>query len=209
MRLTAVLLATLTSTALYAADLTGNYTVKGNNPDGKGYQGTLTIAKSGAAYALTWTSGSVSTGVGVAIGNALAVAVGDGCAIVGYQISAEGGLDGRWSGPTGGAIGSEKATPGVGTTKGLIGDYVVNGSNPDGKPYKGGLIIAEPDGVLRFSWRTGTNFEGYGVQKDGYAAATWGPGACGVVLYRVGADGNLNGIWRYPGTGIGTEMVTR
>lgn len=209
MRLIAVLLATLTASSLFAADLSGSYVVNGNNPDGKGYKGTLTIAKAGAAYGLTWNSGSISMGVGVTVGDALAVAVGDGCAIAGYQINAEGGLDGRWSVPGGGAVGSEKATPGVGTTRGLVGDYVVSGNNPDGKPYKGGLIVAVTDGVLRFSWRTGSNFEGYGVEKDGHAAVTWGPGACGVVLYRVGKDGILNGIWRYPGTGIGTESATR
>lgn len=209
MRLIAALLTTLTASSLFAADLSGSYAVNGNNPDGKGYKGTLAIAKAGAAYGLTWNSGGISKGVGVVVGDALAVAVGDGCAIAGYQISAEGGLDGRWTGPQGGVVGSEKATPGVGTTRGLVGDYVVSGNNPDGKPYKGALIVTRTDDILRFSWRTGTNFEGYGVDKDGHVAVTWGPGACGVVLYRIDKGGSLDGIWRYPGTGIGTETATR
>lgn len=209
MRLIAFLLAALTSTSMVAADLSGNYTVKGSNPGGQGYQGTLTITRAGSAYGLTWNSGGVSTGVGLAIGDALAVAVGEGCAIAGYRISAEGGLDGQWTGPKGGVVGKEKATPGVGTTKGLAGDYVVNGSNPDGKPYKGGLSVAKTDGVLRFSWRTGSNAEGFGIEKDGYAAVAWGAPTCGVVLYRLGKDGNLGGVWRYPGTVEGSETATR
>ena len=209
MRLVATLLAALTSTSIFAADLAGTYTVKGGNPDGKGYQGSLVIAKAGAAYGLTWNSGGIATGVGLVVGDALAVAVGEGCAVAGYRISAEGGLDGLWTGPQGGVVGKETATPGVGTTKGLAGDYVVNGSNPDGKPYKGGLSIAKTDGVVRFSWRTGSNAEGFGIEKDGYAAVAWGNGPCGVVLYRVGKDGGLDGIWRYPGTVEGSETATR
>ncbi len=209
MRLLALAIAVATSTSTLAADLAGNYAVTGSNPGGAGYQGTLVIAKSGSAYSLTWNSGGITTGVGLVIGDSLAVAVGEGCAVAGYKISPEGGLDGAWTGPKGGAVGTEKGTPGVGTTKGLVGDYVVNGINPDGKPYKGGLAIAAVEGVLRFSWRTGSNFEGYGIEKDGRIAAVWGTPNCGVVLYRIGADGTLAGSWQYPGTGIGNETATR
>lgn len=210
MRMTALVLATLTSTSVLAADLSGKYIVEGSNPGGAGgYKGTLTIAKAGDAYALTWDSGGISTGIGVVMGDSLAVAVGAGCAVAGYRMRAEGGLDGTWTGPNGGTVASEQAAPGVGTTKGLIGDYVVNGTNPDGKPYKGALNFAMKGDVLRLSWRTGTNFEGLGIEQEGRVASAWGAPECGVVLYRITADGVLTGIWRYPNTGIGNETAKR
>jgi hypothetical protein len=209
MRLLVLALTVLTSTSALAADLSGKYSVKGNNPGGSGYNGTLTLVRKGDAYALSWESGGISTGIGVAFGDALAVAVGDGCAVAGYQVNAEGGLDGKWTGPQGGAVASEQAVPGIGTTKGLAGDYVVKGSNADGKPYKGGLGIVVDDPVLRFSWRTGSNFEGYGIQLENRIAAVWGNPGCGVVLYRVTADGILSGIWKYPDSAIGNETATR
>ena len=210
MQILALALATLASTSVFAADLSGNYIVEGSNPGGAGgYKGTLTIAKAGDAYALTWNAGGTSKGVGVVIGDSLAVAVGAGCAVAGYQTRAEGGLDGAWTGPNGGTVASEQAAPGVGTTKGLLGDYVVNGTNPDGKPYKGGLIVAMKDDMLRLSWRTGSNFEGLGIEQEGRVAAAWGAPECGVVLYRITTDGVLTGIWRYPNTGIGNETAKR
>ncbi len=209
MRLLALAFTVLTSTSMFAADLSGKYSVKGSNPGGSAYTGSLTLVRNGESYALTWDSGGISTGIGIAVGDALAVAVGDGCAVAGYQVNAEGGLDGKWIGPQGGVVASEQAVPGVGTTQGLAGDYVVKGTNPDGKPYKGGLGIVVNEGVLRFSWRTGSNFEGYGIQQEGRIAAVWGNAGCGVVLYRVTADGVLSGIWKYPDSTIGNETATR
>lgn len=210
MRLTTLVLATMASTSVLAADLSGKYLVEGSNPGGAGgYKGTLDVTKAGDAYALTWNAGGISKGVGVVIGDSLAVAVGAGCSVAGYRTRAEGGLDCAWTGPNGGTVASEQAAPGVGTTKGLIGDYVVNGTNPDGKPYKGGLSLAMKEGMLRLSWRTGTNFEGFGIEQEGRVAAAWGAPDCGVVLYRITTDGVLSGIWRYPTSAIGNETAKR
>ena len=186
-----------------------DYVVNGSNPGGAPYKGSLNIMSVGEIHRLTWQAGGTSTGLGVRIGSALAVAVGgDECAIVGYQINAEGGLEGTWATPkfpsAGKQVGSERAIPGVGTTQGLAGDYVVSGANPDGKPYKGGLSVFKEADHWRFSWRTGTNFEGYGIERDGYVAVAWGAPSCGVVLYREDAKGNLDGVWKYRGTAAGT-----
>jgi len=37
----------------------------------------------------------------------------------------------------------------------------------------------------------------------------WGAATCGVVLYDVDANGNLDGIWKYRDTAEGTETARR
>ena len=193
-----------------AAPATQTFSVVGSNPGGEPYKGSLTMSTVGAISRMTWQVGSTSSGLGVRFGDTLAVAVGgDECAVVGYRINAEGGLSGIWASPNDRVAGTEQATPGVGTTRGLAGDYVVNGSNPDGKPYRGALSIFKEVDHWRFSWRTGSNFEGYGIEKDGRIAVAWGAPSCGVVLYQVDANGNLDGIWKYRGTAEGIESARR
>jgi hypothetical protein len=213
MRLVLVLslLTAIASASAYAGNQT-RYGVEGDNPGGGGYRGTLTITTTGDIHRLVWETGSTSTGLGVRLGDALAVAVGgDECAVVAYRVNAEGGLEGVWATPkapaVGKQLGSETAVPGVGTTQGLAGDYVVSGSNPDGKPYKGGLTVFKEADHWRFSWRTLSNFEGYGIERSGRIAVAWGAPTCGVVLYRVDAKGNLDGLWKYLGGAIGAERA--
>lgn len=193
-----------------AADLAGNYRVDGRNPNGTKYRGELRIRPAGDAYLLHWEAGGSSSGVGVRMGDMLAVAIGGAeCAVVGYKIAGEGGLEGLWAGPQGGAVGSESAAPGVGTTRGLAGDYVVNGRNQDGGRYKGALSVFPEDDHWRFSWRTGSNYEGYGIEDRGRIAVSWGAPTCGVVLYQIRGNGNLDGIWKYRGTAAGSEIASR
>jgi hypothetical protein len=58
----------------------GNHTVKGLNPDGTSYEGSLTITKTGETYELQWEIlGRSIKGVGIKVGNALfATSVYDG-----------------------------------------------------------------------------------------------------------------------------------
>lgn len=201
----------LSLSPLCAADLAGTYAVNGKNPNGTAYKGSLTISKAGNAWKVDWKTGSESSGMGVEMGDMLAVAVGGAeCAPVAYRVSPEGGLTGVWTMPGGGMVGSERATPGVDTTQGLAGDYVVNGKNMlDGSAYKGGLSIFKESDHWRFSWRTGTNYEGYGIESDGRIAVSFGAATCGVVLYRIQPDGSLKGLWKYRGTAGGTEDAVR
>jgi len=193
-----------------AAPANQTLNVVGSNPGGGPYKGSLSINTVGNVSRMTWQVGSTSTGLGVWLGDTLAVAVGgDECAVVGYEINPEGGLDGIWAAPGATAAGREQATPGVGTTRGLAGDYVINGTNPEGERYRGALSVFKEADHWRFSWRTGTNFEGYGIERNGRIAVAWGAATCGVVLYDVDANGNLDGIWKYRDTAEGTETARR
>lgn len=209
MRACAFTLSILCAASAPAAELAGNYQIEGKNPGGAPYSGKLAIKRAGGAYKLTWTTGTESVGVGIVVGDMLAAAIGIECSLAAYRTAPEGGLIGSWTWPTGGASGSEKAAPGVGTTQGIVGDYVVNGTNPNGRPYKGGLSVARKDDWLQFSWRTGTNFEGWGMDRSGRVAVTWGQPGCGVALYKIGADGTLTGTWRLPGGKTGSETAKR
>ena len=210
MRSRLLLALALFTAPLCAADLAGTYSVNGKNPNGTAYKGSLTIAQAGSAWKLNWKTGSESSGIGVELGDVLAVAVGGAqCAPVAYQVAPEGGLVGVWTLPAGGTLASEQATPGVGTTQGIAGDYVVNGNNLDGSPYKGALSVHKESDHWRFSWRTGTNSEGYGIENDGRIGVSVGAPTCGVVLYRIGTDGSLKGNWKYRGTAGGTEDAAR
>jgi hypothetical protein len=87
-----------------AADLEGTYDCTGDNPDGKSYNGTVTIAKDGDTYKITWDiAGSTHVGVAVVENDRLcsswAVAAKDGKVYMGvvvYKIE-KGKLAGRWA----------------------------------------------------------------------------------------------------------------
>lgn len=91
----------------------------------------------------------------------------------------------------------------------LIGSYRIEGRNPDGSGYRGALSVFREDGHWRFSWRTGTNVEGYGIEREGRVAVSWGAPTCGVVLYEIGPRGRLDGIWKYRGGGPRSEIASK
>jgi hypothetical protein len=205
-----LLAALVTQDRANASGLAANYRIEGANPDGTPYGGTVQVAARGAAWQFTWRTGSESGGIAVASGDAVAVAVGGAqCAVVLYRVGADGALQGTWVPPEGGALGNETATPGRDKAAGLAGDYLVAGSNTNGTPYKGALGVFEEGEHWRLSWRTGTNYEGYGLLRDGWLGVSWGSPDCGVVLYTRTADGNLDGVWKYYRTQVGRERLVR
>lgn len=60
--------AVLLSTAAYAADPVGRYSVEGTNPGGGGtYSGTVSVEKTGETYRVVWVVGGtryIGTGIG-------------------------------------------------------------------------------------------------------------------------------------------------
>lgn len=73
---TAALAAAFTITALPAfAQMTGQYTVDGRNPDGSTYKGAAAIEKTGDTYKVTWTI-SGERFIGTGIGSPEAIAIG-------------------------------------------------------------------------------------------------------------------------------------
>jgi Caspase domain len=76
---------------------TGNYRVKGTNPNGSAYQGTLTIERSGALYLVRWKIGKDTyEGQGTLNGSTLTVDWGQPDPVI-YQVLHDGTLEGTWA----------------------------------------------------------------------------------------------------------------
>lgn len=93
----------------------GMYEVKGANPDGTAYSGTVKISQAGSVYLFGWNVGASYGGIGIRNNNSLAVSWGSGHeavnGIVLYTINADGSLEGFWATPDNTLLGSEKLTP--------------------------------------------------------------------------------------------------
>jgi hypothetical protein len=92
----------------------------------------------------------------------------------------------------------------------------VTGTNEGGGGnYKGVLEVENHDQVYRFSWVSGSNvYDGVGVKSDNKVAAAFASGTsgkgCGVILYKIGSDGSLDGKAGYWGTDTSeTEKAAR
>ena len=84
------------------------------------------------------------------------------------------------------------------------GDYTVYGSNPNGTSYTGNLTVTNRGEVYQFTWASGgREYDGVGVRADRTVAVAFTEGAdgqgCGVVLYKIAADGSLDGKAGYWG----------
>ena len=108
------------------------------------------------------------------------------------------------------------STPAPSAPKSIAGNYTTTGSNPDGGgQYKADLVITPRDDVYQFSWKSGTSsYDGVGVMTDARVAVAYTDGAngkgCGVVLYKIGSDGALDGKIGYWGVNtMETEKATR
>lgn len=93
------------------SDLEGEYDISGKNPEGQEYKGTLKVSKSGLGYDFNWkTPESSLQGFGIKAGELIAVGFGDKqCAFVGYDVKADGTLDGSWGGRGVKKLGTEVA----------------------------------------------------------------------------------------------------
>jgi len=91
------------------------------------------------------------------------------------------------------------------------GSYTVAGANPDGAAYAGTAEITLDGDNCTMTWAFGNGTAtGACLQADGVLATSYATdGVVTLVLYRVQADGVLNGMWRVAGiTGAGTEVLT-
>jgi hypothetical protein len=96
----------------------------------------------------------------------------------------------------------------------ISGNYTVAGTNEDGSPYRGELAVIKHGDVYQFRWNAGKQYDGIGIPNGNVVAVSFTGGAngqgCGVVIYKVEADGSLNGKWGMWGTNeSGTEKGTR
>ncbi len=107
-------------------------------------------------------------------------------------------------------------TPAPAAPKNIAGEYDANGTNPDGGgAYKAALTVTSREDVYQFSWKSGSNvYDGVGVTNDSSVAVAFTTGkdgeGCGVVLYKVNADGSLDGKVGYWGENkMETEKAVR
>ena len=165
----------------------------------------------GDVYQFRWDAGSQYDGVGVQNGNIIAVAYttgtdGKGCGVVDYDIHGNGMLDGKWGYWGTNEMGTETATRTSGS--GLVGEYDGTGKNPDGKQYKVKLTVEPAGNLYRFVWSN--NSDGVGIKRGNNVAVGIGGARCGFVVYQVGSDGSLDGIWGGGGSDkMGTEKAVK
>lgn len=98
----------------------------------------------------------------------------------------------------------------------IAGDYTATGTNPGGGgAYDAALKVTPRGDVYQFSWVSGTHqYDGVGVKTDNAVAVSFTDGGdgkgCGVVLYKIGADGSLDGKAGYWGVNDSeSETATR
>jgi hypothetical protein len=109
---------------------------------------------------------------------------------------------------------SSAANHSSGAPSEIAGNYDVTGTNGNGTAYKGTLEIIKHGDAYQFRWNAGKQYDGVGVENAGVVAVastegTEGKG-CGVVTYKILADGTLDGKWAYWGLNqAGTEKAAR
>ncbi|MGH9872414.1 MAG: hypothetical protein ACRD9S_08105 [Pyrinomonadaceae bacterium] len=193
------------------ADIAGEYTVSGSNPNGSPYKGALEVIRHGDVYQFRWNAGQQYDGIGISNGNVVAVAFtggaeGTGCGVVSYKILADGTLDGVW-----GYWGqNESGTERVERTSGadLAGEYNATGKNPNGSSYRAKLTVAPKGGGYTFAWSN--NSSGFGIKQGNTLSVGIGGSRCAFVAYEVKPDGTLDGVWGgYGSEKTGTEHATK
>lgn len=91
----------------------------------------------------------------------------------------------------------------------IAGTYDITGTNENGAgEYKGTLLVKNRGDVYQFSWDTaGKTYDGVGVQTGNSLGVAFAEGdsgeGCGVVLYKIGAEGTLEGKAGYWGKNSG------
>lgn len=100
------------ASAAAAQDITGQYTMQGNQPGGSSYTGVTEIVATGQTYQIDQDNGTL-TGVGLLVGNQFSVAVSDGIdTYLGvYEVMEDGTLQGIWTVEGEDRVGIETLTP--------------------------------------------------------------------------------------------------
>jgi hypothetical protein len=108
------------------------------------------------------------------------------------------------------------SSPAASIPKSIEGEYSATGTNTNGgSPYKADLIVNTHGEVYQFTWDSnGKGSDGVGVMTDNAVAVAFTEGTsgkgCGVVLYKIGADGSLDGKAGYWGVDSAeSEKATR
>ncbi len=89
-----------------------------------------------------------------------------------------------------------KTDPGPDKVAEIAGLYRVVGTNPNGTTYRGSVAVMRTDSerTYRFVWWIGRQvFRGEGLRDGRWLRIDWG--ASSPVIYTIGIDGVLNGVW--------------
>lgn len=104
------------------------------------------------------------------------------------------------------------AMPANAETLTLSSTYSVAGTNPDGSKYTGTADVKViSDATFTIKWTVGSSvYTGFGMRMNDALAATYMiDGAPGLVIYKVGGNGKLDGLWAIRAhDGNGTEVLT-
>jgi hypothetical protein len=103
-------------------------------------------------------------------------------------------------------------TPAFADTLKLASTYDEVGTNADGSKYTGTATVEViSDTTFNIKWKIGsTVYSGFGMRRDDNLAATYMVnGQPGLIVYKVGEGGVLNGLWAIRGqNGNGTDRLT-
>jgi hypothetical protein len=185
-------------------DLAGVYRVEGTNPNGSKYRGMVALAQTKDQFNFTWWIGKdVFRGSGHFAGKMLVVNWGDKTPVI-YTFGEGGALDGEWADGSATETLDLVANAAPGDIELSEGSYKVEGKNADGTGYEGTVEIAKQGKVYHLSWQVGSSsYEGNGKLAGNLLTVDWGGST--PVVYALGTDGSLTGLWD---AGNGEENLT-
>ena len=183
-----------------AGEWAGDYRLRGRNPDGSRYRGTLEIeGEPDGVLTLNWDTNGSYDGVGIAEGDVLAGAHGDDgdvCSAAAFTIGADGGLTARWASFDGRGPSTEEAAAVVPGPAGVEGSYAIEGVNADGNAYSGSMDVVASGAAYEITRQVGGILvHGSAIQQGDVLAVAFGDETCAVVVYQKKADGHLTGTW--------------
>lgn len=106
---------------------------------------------------------------------------------------------------TGNTVTTSPSSPASPASDDIAGSYDITGMNENGAgAYRGTLAVTNRGDVYQFSWDTaGKKYDGVGIRTGDTVASAFASGdsgeGCGVVLYKIGPDGTLDGKAGYWG----------
>jgi hypothetical protein len=164
----------------------------------------VALAQNDDQFNFTWWIGKdVFRGSGHFAGKMLVVNWGDKTPVI-YTFGDEGALDGEWA--DGSATETLELVASAAPSDIALseGSYKVEGKNADGSAYEGSVEIERQGTGYHLSWEVGrSSYEGQGKLAGSLLTVDWGSST--PVVYALGTDGSLTGLWD---AGKGEETLT-
>lgn len=207
----------------------GTYSVRGTNPDGTTYTGSMVVTPYGDGYRVTQTiaDGTVIRGIGNDMGSYFTVAIQSGAVpgIAIYRVAQPTVLEGFWQDYESLKEGSETLSVAAGSSfpvpspinpnarNDYSGTYSVSGTNPDGTTYTGSMVVTPYGDGYRVTqtYADGTVWRGVGNDIGDYFVAAYLSNAEPTVqIYQRDRSNALSGYWQsYGNTKEGQETAIR